>query len=95
MATPKPRTSPGINQSTVNKDYKNSINSSSYVGNVAKELKDFARTYNAALEMGNTVGPGTDAKASKLRGYQDKQMGQVFGAILQGRRYDKKGNQVK
>ncbi len=95
MATPKSRTSPGINQSTVNKVYKNSVNSSSYIGNIGKEIKDFARTYNAALEMGNTVGPGTDARASKLRGYQNKQMGQVFGAIFQGRRYDKKGNQIK
>ena len=95
MATPKPRTSPGINQSTVNKTYQNTSNSSNYVGNIGKELKDFARTYKAALEMGNTVGPGTDTKANQLRRYQNKQMGQVFGAILQGRRYDKKGNQVK
>jgi len=95
MATPKPRTTPGIDQSTVNKNYKNSSNSSSYFGNVGKELKDFARTYGAVNQKMNESGPGTDAAAVKLRNQQDKQMGQVAGAILQGRRYDRKGNQIK
>ena len=95
MATPKPRTSPGINQPTVNKTYKNTSNSSSYFGNVSKELKDFAKTYGAVTEMANTSGPGTDAAASRLRNKQDKDMGQLVGAILQGRRYDKNGKQIK
>ena len=34
MPTPKPRNTPGINQPTVNKTYKNTSNSSSYFGNI-------------------------------------------------------------
>jgi hypothetical protein len=90
MATPKPRTSPGINQSTVNKNYKNTSNSSSYFGNVGKEFKDFVRVYNATTEMANTSGPGTDAAASRLRNQQDKEFGQLMGALI-GKRYNSKG----
>jgi hypothetical protein len=95
MATPKPRTTPGINQPTVNKVNKNNSNTSNYVGNVGKEFSDFAKTYGAASEMSNKVGPGTDAAANRLRTLQDKEMGQLAGAILQGRRYDTKGKQIK
>jgi len=95
MATPKPRTTPGINQPTVGKDFKNANNASSYIGNIGKEIKDFVTTWSAVGEASNAVGPGTDAKANRLRNQQDKDMGQLAGAILQGRRYDKKGNQVK
>jgi hypothetical protein len=95
MATPKSRTTPGINQSTVNKINKNVSNTSTYFGNVGKEFKDFAKTYGAVTEMANTSGPGTDAAASRLRNKQDKDMGQLAGAILQGRRYDTNGKQIK
>ena len=93
MASPKPRTTPGINQPTVNKTYKNTSNSSSYFGNIGKEARDVVRTFKAVNEMQNTPGPGTDARASQLRGYLDKQFGQLGGAIL-GKKYDKKGNQT-
>ena len=95
MATPKPRSTPGINQPTVNKSYKNDSNTSSYAGNVGKEFKDFAKTYGAVTEMSNKSGPGTDAEANRLRAKQDKDLGQLAGAILKGRRYDTKGNQIK
>jgi hypothetical protein len=95
MATPKPRTTPGINQSTVNKINKNVSNTSTYFGNVGKELKDLARTYGALNQKMNEPGPGTDTAATKLRNKQDKDMGQLAGAILQGRRYDSKGKQIK
>jgi hypothetical protein len=93
MATPKPRTSPGINQPTVNKTYKNTSNSSSYLGNIGKEARDVYRTWSAAQSMGMQVGPGTDARANELGGYVYKQLGQFGGAIL-GKKYDKKGNQT-
>lgn len=67
----------------------------SYLKNVGKEVKDFGRVYKAAQEMSNRVGPGTDTEANRLRNQQDKEMGQVFGAILQGRRYNSKGKQIK
>jgi hypothetical protein len=93
MATPKPRTTPGINQPTVNKTYKNTSNSSSYFGNIGKEARDVYRTYSAAVDMSNRVGPGTDARANQLSDYVYKQIGQLGGAIL-GKRYDAKGNQT-
>jgi hypothetical protein len=93
MPTPKPRSTPGINQPTVSKDYKNTSNSSSYLGNIGKEAKDLLRTASAAFDMSLQYGPGTDTRANQLRGYTDKQFGQLAGAIL-GKKYDKKGNQT-
>ena len=94
MATPKPRSTPGINQPTVNKTYKNTSNSSSYFGNIGKEAKDVLRTANALIDMQMQYGPGTDTRANQLNGYVGKQLGQLGGAIL-GKRYDKKGNRIK
>jgi hypothetical protein len=93
MANTRPRTSPGINQPTVNKTYKNTSNSSSYLGNIGKEARDVYRTYSAAVDMGMQYGPGTDTRANQLRGYVYKQIGQFGGAIL-GKKYDAKGNQT-
>ena len=67
-----------------------------YIQNVAKEVKQlgtaWAKTWNASSE----VGPGTDARASMLRRKQDKALGQLTGAVLQGRRYsDTTGKQIK
>jgi very-short-patch-repair endonuclease len=46
--------------------------------------------------MSNTSGPGTDSAANALRKKQTKQEGQLWGAVLQGRRYDNKtGKQIK
>ncbi len=68
----------------------------SYLDNLKKELKQNFKAYQATSEMSNTVGPGTDAKANALRKKQDKEFGQLFGALLQGRRYDDKtGKQIK
>ena len=94
--TPKPRTTPGINQSTVNKVYKNTVNSSSYLGNIGKEFAQFGRAYIATGEASQKSGPGTDERANMLRRKQDKAMGQLFGSVLKGRRYDDKtGKQIK
>lgn len=68
----------------------------SYLDNLQKELGQFGRAYKKTGEASQQVGPGTDTRASMLRRKQDKQMGQLFGALLQGRRYDDKTNkQIK
>jgi hypothetical protein len=67
----------------------------SYFDNLKKELKQNLSAYKATNEMSNTSGPGTDAKANVLRKKQDKEFGQLFGALVQGRRYDDKtGKQI-
>lgn len=66
-----------------------------YANNVLKELRDVGHSWNAAQEMGMRVGPGTDAEANRLSRIADKEQGQLLGAILQGRRYDSKGTQIK
>lgn len=95
-ATPKPRNTPGINQSTVNKVYKNLTNSSSYLGNVGKEIKQRVEAYKATGEASLETGPGTDEKANRLRRKEDKAAGQLAGAIFLGRKYDDKtGKRVR
>lgn len=60
---------------------------SGYAKNVVKEAKDFGRAWKDVNQKMNEVGPGTDTAANKARKNQDAQMGQFFGAVLQGRRY--------
>jgi hypothetical protein len=68
----------------------------SYLDNLKKELGQAARAYQATGEMSQKPGPGTDARANRLRRKEDKAFGQLFGAVLQGRRYDDKtGKQIK
>jgi predicted lactoylglutathione lyase len=67
-----------------------------YFGNLVKEVKESAKAYKATGEASNKSGPGTDARANMLKRKEQKQMGQLFGAILQGRRYDSvTGKQIK
>ena len=68
----------------------------SYLENLMKEAKQSVRAYNATGEASQQVGPGTDERANMLRRKEDKQFGQLLGALVQGRRYDDKtGKQVK
>lgn len=68
----------------------------SYLDNLMKELGQSARAYRATGEASQKSGPGTDARANMLKRKEDKAFGQLFGAVLQGRRYDDKtGKQVK
>ena len=68
----------------------------SYLDNLQKELGQFGSAYKRTTQKSNEVGPGTDSEASRLRKKQDAQMGQLFGALFQGRRYnDKTGKQIK
>jgi len=66
-----------------------------YVKNVVKEVKDNVKAYQRTGEMSNRVGPGTDEAANRLRRKEDKEFGQLMGAVLQGRRYDANGKQIK
>jgi len=66
-----------------------------YLQNFANEINDAYQSYRSQIEMSNTSGPGTDAKANALAAKTRKEFGQVLGAGLQGRRYDTKGNQIK
>ena len=92
------RTTPGINQSTVNKTYKNTANSSSYLGNVGKEIKQFARAV-VDTQIGDRKAPDAVTAArinSKNWKKYDSAFGQLGGAIFKGRKYDDKtGKQVK
>lgn len=61
-----------------------------------KEAKQSVRAYNATGEESQKVGPGTDERANMLRRKEEKQFGQLIGALVQGRRYDDKtGKQIK
>lgn len=67
-----------------------------YLGNIVKETKQFASAWAKTSNASNQVGPGTDARANRLKAKEDKALGQLFGAIAQGRRYDDKtGKQIK
>jgi hypothetical protein len=68
----------------------------SYLDNLMKELGQSVRAYRATTEASQKSGPGTDERANMLKRKEDKAFGQLFGAALQGRRYnDKTGKQVK
>ena len=67
-----------------------------YAKNAAKEAKQYAKAWKATSEMSNKVGPGTDAAANRLAKKDQKALGQLIGAVAQGRRYDDKtGKQIK
>lgn len=66
-----------------------------YFENIAKEINDVYQANRRTTEMSHTSGPGTDEMANKLAGIERRQAGQLVGAILQGRRYNSKGKQVK
>ncbi len=55
----------------------------SYAGNIAKEAKEFGAAFKTA------------AQTSAVNKNYIAARGQLAGAILQGRRYDPSGNQIK
>lgn len=81
----------------------------SYLDNLAKAAGKLRDTYAKASDYADrakTYPPNALSAAGKGREYfgkkataernkQDKAMGQVLGAALQGRRYDSKGKQIK
>jgi hypothetical protein len=64
-----------------------------YVSNIFKEAGDFKRAYKRTDDARGAVGPGTDAKASKLRKQQDRAAGQLLGSLV-GNKYDSKGRRT-
>ena len=82
----------------------------SYLDNLMKEAKDFKNAREKRSEnssKGSTYPPNDMAEGGKgreyyseqanaARKYEDAQLGQMIGALLQGRSYDNKtGKQVK
>jgi len=67
--------------------------SSGYFGNLSKELKQFGRAYMKASNASADVSPGADKRAFDANEKQRQELGQLLGALIQGRRYDKKGKQ--
>ena len=82
----------------------------SYLENLMKEAKQYNKARNKTSEnsyKGSSYPPNEmteggkgreyyKEKASASRKYEDSQLGQMLGALLQGRRYDDKtGKQVK
>jgi hypothetical protein len=67
--------------------------SSGYFGNLSKELKQYGRAYMKASDASAGIGPGADKKAFDANEKQRQELGQLLGAFLQGRRYNKKGKQ--
>ncbi len=83
---------------------------SNYLDNLMKEAKDFKnarRKRSESSSKGSTYPPNEMAEGGKgreyyseqanvARKYEDAQLGQMIGALLQGRSYDNKtGKQVK
>lgn len=66
----------------------------SYLDNLAKELGQTARAWKAAQDASGDITPGANARARKANKTYDNQKGQLFGALVQGRRYGKGGRQV-
>ncbi len=80
----------------------------SYLGNIGKEAKQWGSAWGKTLDASQAAktyppasagqpGPTREsmgAKASNLAGKEKAEFGQLAGAILQGRRYDNKGNQI-
>jgi len=82
---------------------------SNYLDNLQKELSDYKRAKNRASDVSYkatyyppnevaTGGKGREFYASgtaKANRNEKSAFGQLAGALLQGRRYDKKGTQIK
>lgn len=82
----------GDDRSNMNKLYKPIAG---YFGNAAKEVGEFGSAWKKAFNASADIKPGANARARSANKNQDAQMGQALGAILQGRRYDKSGKQIK
>ena len=61
-----------------------------YAFNVAKEARQYKDAWNKANDA--TLPP---SKGKTLEKKSQKELGQLAGAVFQGRRYDSSGNQVK
>lgn len=69
-----------------------------YLKNVKKEAGEYAAGYRKTIGAANeartvppSMRPAAKARANAAEASNKKDLGQLAGAILQGRRYDKKG----
>lgn len=60
-----------------------------YAKNAAKEFKEYQKAWGKANDASLPM-----AKGLSLEKKARKELGQAFGAVLQGRRYDKNGKQI-
>jgi hypothetical protein len=79
-------------RSKMNATYKPKGN---YFTNAGKEIADFGKAWKKAFNASADITPGANARARAANKNQDAQMGQALGAVLQGRRYNKAGKQIK
>lgn len=65
-----------------------------YVGNVFKEAGDFGRAWSNAYNASADSTPGANQRAAEANIGQKQAMGQLIGAVVQGRRYNSSGKQI-
>ena len=65
-----------------------------YFENVAKEINESYQAWRATGQASNEVGPGTDARANVLKRMEQKQFGQLVGAVVKGAQYNSKGKRT-
>jgi hypothetical protein len=64
-----------------------------YLGNVGKEGSEALKAWNKSFDASAGIGAGAEEKAARTSKKAKAEQGQFFGALLQGRRYNKKGQQ--
>lgn len=74
---------------------KTRVSSMSYARNLRKEGGELINAWREAYDASAGVGLGASQKASEANKKQRAAQGQFLGAVLQGRRYDKSGKQIK
>jgi hypothetical protein len=66
-----------------------------YLQNFANEINQSYQAWHKAVEASGDINPGANARARAANAARDAAEGQVWGALLQGRRYDTNGKQIK
>ena len=64
-----------------------------YAENLFKEGSELFNSWRKAFDASADPTPGANARAAKANKKQVEAQGQFLGALLQGRRYNKKGQQ--
>lgn len=74
---------------------KTRVSPMSYARNLRKEGSQLVNAWREAYDASAAVGQGAGQRASEANKKQRAEQGQFLGALLQGRRYDKSGKQIK
>ena len=67
----------------------------SYVKNLKKEGAEYLNAYFKSFDASADIKPGADARAVEANKKLRAEQGQFLGALLQGRHYNKSGQQIK